>query len=119
MKMENDVRVDLDELLTDLRGGATLLAKDLIEGIGLVKIVARLMMLFTAIFGFFILLYLWIFPVYQGAPCCYVLTWLNIAGALFSAFGMGVTVITTVRLRKKYSTLRDRYKRIVNLERRL
>lgn len=114
--MEESAGVNLEELLSDLRGGATLLAKDLIDGIEMFRVVASMMLLFSVVFAVFALYNLYLLPLYQGAPCCWVLSTYDLVGGLAGIAGVVVGVLYSLKIRRKYRKLKERYAKIIELE---
>ncbi len=114
--MEDDELVELDKVLSDLRGNAKLLVKDLIAGIEMVNVASKMMLVIGFSLGGYVLYNLVTLPFYQGSPCCWVLTNYDLAGAIVSIAGIIVAIWGALRVRRKYTTLRVRYSKLVELE---
>ena len=119
--MENDVQekddlVQLDEVLSELRENARGLAKDLISGIEMFRVQAATLLTLVLFMGLFALIFLLVFPFFQGGECCYVLTYSNLAGGIAGVAGIVVFSWRAVSLRRKYVSLRFRYRKILELE---
>ncbi len=91
MALEKNEIVELDELLSELRGNAKLLAKDLIAGVEMVRTASLLVILLGGLFALFAMFDLFLLPLYQGAPCCWVLTNYDLVGGLASIAGVKAT----------------------------
>ena len=114
--MNDEEMVQLDDVLAELRRDGRTLAKDLIAGVVMFRVVWILLILVAGVFGYFALSYLYLFPMLQGGRCCYVLTWTDLFGGILSIAGIPYIIWKALRLRKRYLSLQSRYLRLLELD---
>lgn len=113
---DNDDIVQLEDVLSEIRQDAKLMARDLISGVDMTKTVSRLLMLMGLVGVLLVTIFFVVLPLARGGRCCYVITYEDLLAGIVSIALIGFSLWSWRSIRRKYLKLRTRYKRLLELE---